>query len=293
MIDAGAVHRRELETIPFALSNLSIQLCVTEAVAAVVRRRYRGFTHRSSVETAAPQLRLVASGTGGTAADSAPPRVSIAAVDPFRVALEGEYSGHLDVEAGLGMVEGPDPARALDMLLRLALALFAPSRGWVLMHGAAIAMHDGTWALLIGESGAGKSTAARAFRSFCDELVLVHPHLHSPSGPIAASTPYWHGRPGSAPCGALVCLKRDGNPRFRQVRGVDAVRLLAPHVIRPVRLGSIERTTVEALCGLARQIPVFEISCPTGPGYLPHLEQALGLLGCSLPERRRRKAGAA
>jgi hypothetical protein len=199
------------------------------------------------------------------------------------VLLEGDGQGYLDLQSWRGEIHGPDLLTAADALLRLGLSLLAPASGWLLLHGAAIAMEDGQWALLIGASRAGKSTASRAFRSFCDEMVLVRP---GPDRPTAASTPYWNGEAGTGTCGAIVCLQRNATPHFRRLRGTQAVRAVLPHLMRHVRLETADVQIVERLCRLVRQVPVLEVCCPEGDEYLPFLMDALDQLGLPPLERK-------
>ncbi len=279
---AGSLRGTRVEptTIPIAIANLSVELNVPATLVGAVRRRYRGFTQSSSASLITPALRLFASGSPAlTPSDPETlPRIDVTTLDPTCIRLAGDCSGQLDLAAMRGEIHGPNALTALDALLRLALSLLAPRAGWLLLHGAAIALTDGRWGLLLGRSGAGKSTAARAFKSFCDELVLARP---GGAGCEAASTPYWGGLPGRAECGALVCLDKGGDPDVRRLRGADAVRALAPHALRHVRLGQSEENAMTAICDLAHCAPVFEVRCPTGFQFVPFLNEALVGLGCA------------
>ena len=277
--------------IPLTVGNLAFDLDVPPALEAVARRKYAGFIRDASDEIAARPLRLRV-----TRSASLPeiepmrlPRLHLERIDADRVAMIGDSPGELDLANGYGEVDGRYPLAGLDALLRLALSLISPRNGWLLFHGAALAVRDERWAVLLGRSGAGKSTAARAFDAYCDELVLARPHA---AGCEVASTPYWNGRAGRAPCAALVCLDKGGTIGIRPLRGGDIARSLAPHLVRHIALPDGEEATMTLLCEVARNTAVFEIGCPTGPRYLPFLEQALATIGCAPLASSQEAAGA-
>lgn len=210
------------------------------------------------------------------------PKVHLRRRGSSRFEVSGECSAWLDLESRRGMVTSGNALAAVDTLVRLSLSLIAPQHGWILMHGAAVALESGGWALLLGRSNAGKSTAARAFESHCDEWVMAR---SDPRGALAASTPYWNGTPGLARCEAIVCLEKEpicgagrrctDSPLLHELRPVHAVRALLPHVVRFVSREEIDRSVFANLCALARSVRVFCARCPTGDRYIPGLARMM------------------
>jgi hypothetical protein len=118
--------------------------------------------------------------------------------------LEGlEAAGWIDPAARRGEVL----ADAVDLLLRAAVNFDVLSRGGCLFHAAAVAV-QGRAHLFPGRSGAGKSTLASLARvPLGDELCAVVP---GPGGLRVYGTPWWSGRPGSAPLAGVYALAWDG-----------------------------------------------------------------------------------
>ena len=93
------------------------------------------------------------------------------------------------------------PAREIEYFLRVTLALFAWSRGGLLVHSAALKV--GEVALLFtGQSGSGKSTVValsegkRGVRALSDDLVVVRPVLGAWH---VYGTPFWNFQPDGIP----------------------------------------------------------------------------------------------
>ncbi len=192
--------------------------------------------------------------------------------DGRRLRLEGDVRGRLDLDTRTGAIAGRDGLAAADTLVRLALSSAAAECGWLLLHGAAIAADGGGWVLVLGQSGAGKSTAAAAFESFCDEWVFLRP---APAGAECASTPYWRGRPGRAECRAVVCLERGEPAVFARVAGAAALAALSHHVVRFAPLRGQDERMLELLAAIAAAVPVHRAACPSGGRYLPFLRNRL------------------
>jgi hypothetical protein len=164
--------------------------------------------------------------------------------------------------SGLGVV---------DALMRAALSLTLPQEGALLLHGALVAHPEGDASAYLGASGAGKSTVARATGGACDELVIARV---SPHGVSLFATPYWRGRPFSAPARAFVHLRR-GIPIWRRLGGSAALRALFENTIRYLNHEPSERA-IFALCAHASlKTPVVEASCPTGDAFLPFVLGAM------------------
>lgn len=125
-----------------------------------------------------------------------------------RLRVEGaETMGFLDATAQQGEVVADASFLAVDGLLRAAITLDVLGRGGCLFHAAAVVV-DGGAHLVPGRSGSGKSTfAALASEPLSDELCAVVP---GPEGFAVHGTPWWTGRPGSAPLAGIHVLSWDG-----------------------------------------------------------------------------------
>jgi hypothetical protein len=125
-----------------------------------------------------------------------------------RLRVEGaETMGFLDEAARRGEVVADASFLAVDGFLRAAITLDVLGRGGCLFHAAAVAV-DGGAHLVPGRSGSGKSTfAALASEPLSDELCAVVP---GPEGFAVHGTPWWTGRPGSAPLAGIHVLSWDG-----------------------------------------------------------------------------------
>jgi hypothetical protein len=181
-----------------------------------------------------------------------------------RVVLEGTGGrGVVDVEAREGVVH---ELGAVDALVRASLSLLLPLDGALLLHGALA----GDTAF-VGDSGAGKSTVARALDAACDELVIARP---TETGVRFYSTPYWGGRPFHVDGRALVCLSR-GSGSFTQLRGAEALRAILRHAVRFVAWPDGDRALFSAAATISSRVRVLEAACPTGEAFLPFLFGAL------------------
>ena len=261
------------------IASIRIGLTVGPRLRHRLRRRYGDFLRTTPLHAPRPQLRLISLPDDSPEDSRRLPAVRLDSRDELHVQLLGDCVGSLDVAGGHGVLERGAGFIGVDAMLRLSLSMLAPGAGWVLLHGAAMEVASGGWALLLGPSGAGKSTAARAFTSWCDELVLARPEGDRAE---AASTPYWNGHAGRAPCRALVCLERAEVALVRQLRGGEAVRALLEHVVRHVPRESADRTLFERICALARAVPVLRVRCTSGPHYPGELARALQSSGLPL-----------
>jgi hypothetical protein len=189
------------------------------------------------------------------------------------VTLLGTAEGRFELATRTGQLDGVAGLGPIDSMLRAALSLVLPEAGALLLHGALVPGADGTATVFVGRSGAGKSTVARAFGAACDELVVVRP-----VGDLlrVSATPYWQGRPFEAVCRTLVCLER-GTPRVAPVRGAEAARLLARHVVRYVAWPPAERAILACVAAAVGRTAMIDAVCPTGSAFLPFLERALDL----------------
>jgi hypothetical protein len=260
------------------VGSVRIRIDADPFAAARLRQRYVEFVVPDAGAGAGARLRLttLAGGTHGPGGTAVVPDLRLETGDDDTIRLHGDCRATLDLADGRGVLEAGDGFTGMDALVRLSLSLLAPSHGWIVLHGAAIELASGGWALLLGRSGAGKSTAARAFVSYCDEMVLMRP-----DGPSAeaASTPYWNGRPGRAPCRVVVCLERGETPASTILTGGDAVRALFPHVVRHVAQDGADRTLFERLCAVAARVPALLVRSASGDSYPGSLGLALASAG--------------
>ncbi|HUS63500.1 MAG TPA: hypothetical protein VMZ28_03115 [Kofleriaceae bacterium] len=199
------------------------------------------------------------------------------------VCLDGAARGTFDLAERRGAVHGVTGLGPVDALLRAALSLTLPFDGALLVHGATVPWH-GRALVLCGASGAGKSTAGLALGAACDELTVLRP---GPCGVTVEATPYWQGRPLAAPLAALVCLERarEGGPAFSALRGADAVRALASHVVRYMALPAVERAVLAEVARVCTNGSVSRATCPEGPAFLPFLTARLQTATATATER--------
>jgi hypothetical protein len=148
-----------------------------------------------------------------------------------RLVVEGaESMGFLDATARQGEAVADASFVAVDGLLRAAITLDVLGRGGCLFHAAAVVV-DGGAHLVPGRSGSGKSTfAALASAPLSDELCAVVP---GPVGFAVHGTPWWTGRPGSAPLAGLHVLSWDGEGLSALPRPA-ALRHLVGNITLPV-----------------------------------------------------------
>jgi hypothetical protein len=184
-----------------------------------------------------------------------------------RVILEAPGGrGVIDVEMREGLVEDAAGLGAVDSLVRAALSLVLPLEGALLLHGALA--RD---IAFVGDSGAGKSTVARALGAACDELVIARP---TATGVRFFSTPYWGGRPFHSDGRALVCLSR-GAGTLEPMHGAEALKAILRHVVRFVSWPEGDRALFTVAAEISSRVPVLSAECPTGEAFLPFLLGAL------------------
>ena len=257
--------------------DVQVILRASAQVLAAVRLRYGAFeaaTEPSAATAIAPPTTIELTVRQGARFAPTLERESDAALTldgQGAVTLRGTALGRFDLQTRSGWLDGVAGLGPIDSMLRAALSLVLPEAGALLLHGALVPSADGAATVFVGQSGAGKSTVARAFGAACDELVIVRPVGDSLR---AWATPYWQGRPFEADCRTLVCLDR-GAPRVTTVRGAAAARLLAPHVVRYVAWPTAERAILAGVAATVERTQIVEAVCPTGDAFLPFLEQAL------------------
>lgn len=147
------------------------------------------------------------------------------------VLVEGaEDLGWLDPVARRAEVRSDPMSIALEPLLRAALATDVLAQGGCLVHAAAVVV-DGLAHLFPGRSGSGKSTfAALASLTLTDELSVILP---GPGGFRIHGTPWWRGRPGSAPLARVYEIGWDGEA-VRPLERIRELRHLLTNLVLPV-----------------------------------------------------------
>jgi hypothetical protein len=170
--------------------------------------------------------------------------------------LEGrERYGFLDPASGQGEALLDPHLLVLDALVRVAMALDLADRNGCLFHAAALVV-DGAAHVAPGRSGAGKSTiAGLAGDVLADEVCAVVP---GEEGFSVHGTPWWRGRPGTAPLAATWTLGWDAE-RTEALPAAEALRHLCTNMVVP-GVGRAERTGFELCARVATAVPFGRLS---------------------------------
>ena len=262
----------------FVVGGLAIAVEAPAAVGRALLARYGAFSDESHRPAA---FLRVATGEGFVAdyrldEPSAALRVQ-ASRSGARVLLDGGARGWFDPGSGNGVLDDATHLGEVDAIFRLALALLLPRRGALLVHGAAVPMPsgpvNGRVAVLVGASGAGKSTAAAALGpGLGDELVVLHA---AEAGVEASGTPYWHGQPARLPVAIVGCLERGRSVGAEPLHGGAALRALMPHVVRYLVDAEADRAIFSCAASVAGRVPMVRLACPEGPAFVPFLRDTL------------------
>ena len=192
--------------------------------------------------------------------------------------------GSIDLRDGEGAVlrlPGGDPARRLWGSINLLIAALGgalPARGGLLLHGAA-ALVDGRVFLLTGESGAGKTTWARACAAaglpvLSDDQVLVDVAAEPPQAlgsPLRARDFAAPGR-GRWPL-AAVLLPRHGAPALAAASALRANAVLQANALfAPAR----DPHVGDLVHRLAARVPVRELTFAPDASFVPLLRDFAG-----------------
>jgi hypothetical protein len=152
----------------------------------------------------------------------------------------------------------------LDELL---VSLFLAARGWgVEVHACGAVDRQGDGHLLVGASGAGKSTMARRWsrvagpRILSDDRVIVRPEK---TGFCLFGTP-WHGEldccdTGAAPLRAIYFLRKGRRNRLARLRPAEAVSRLFVCSFLPLYSRSALETGLGFLERLCRSVPCYRM----------------------------------
>ena len=282
---APRAHAASAGCVALRIGSLAIDIDADAELSAALLDRYGAFEGSGPEEAATCRVRIDARSNEVSTNPGAPLGLHTARLEELEgglLEIAGDFRAAFDPATRRGDLERGEGTIGVDMLLRLALSLCALEDGWVLLHGAAVELRSGGWAVLVGESGAGKSTAARQFASRCDELVLARA---GNDGAEAGSTPYWRGEPGRAVCEAIVWLDRSPIPAMDVLRGSHAARAVLRHAVRFVRNPVAASLLIANVRNLAARVSVLHALAPRGPGFVPWLESELGRQG--FPPRRR------
>lgn len=156
---------------------------------------------------------------------------------------------------------------ALDALFGLALQVSALARGALVVHAAAGVLDGQAW-LMPGESGTGKSTAAREAgfdRVLADEMVVVR---RATSGFVAWGTPFWSkGRTlpfdaGFAPLGVVARLRQADAVAARPMRQDDLAAYLIRSVVLYETSADARRRAFELACDVVEAVRGVELAFP-------------------------------
>ena len=147
-----------------------------------------------------------------------------------------------------------------QILLARALA----DRQACFMHAAGVDI-GGKGLLLVGHSGAGKTTMARMLRTrgevLCDDRIIVR---RWPGGLRIHGT-WSHGElpdvsAGSTPLSVVLFLeKADVNRLVPMTRGIEIARLLAQHVVRSLVTTDWWEKILTLIDSIAREVPAYRL----------------------------------
>lgn len=197
-----------------------------------------------------------------------------------------ERTSHEDPLARLGISQD-DPAEfseTVTNLVRVVLAAGYGSAGTHVFHSSALALRDGRAVLLLGPSGAGKTTAARLALDagrpvLSDDLNLVdarEPAIFVQAFPYSGSygPRQWQGIP-AYPLAAVFRLEQAGRHEVVPARAADAIaRLAACSPFVNAMPGQYEKL-LESLTDLVRRVPTYTLRFRKDPGFLELVENAL------------------
>lgn len=212
-----------------------------------------------------------------TALSAAPDGEGIAALYAERIEFAAEgarwefraasFRGVLDLDRRRGEVFGPLHRHAVDLAIRLLLA--SELAAGLVVHGALLGSPSGAW-LCAGPSGAGKTTLGRLFpeAALCDELTFLR--REDVGGWTAYATPFWQGRPVSAPLLGVRWIRHGESDRLARLRGPEAWRRLAPEVRWPP--GDAAAAALGRLTQLLAEVEVAELAFRPTPGVWSVLE---------------------
>jgi MoaA/NifB/PqqE/SkfB family radical SAM enzyme len=147
-----------------------------------------------------------------------------------------------------------------QILLARALA----DRQACFFHAAGMVI-GGKGILLVGHSGAGKTTAARMLRNhgdvLCDDRIIVR---RGPTGLRIHGT-WSHGdladvSAGSAPLSAILFLeKAEANRLVPVTQGIETARFLVQYVVKPLVTGDWWEKVLALIENMAREVPAYRL----------------------------------
>jgi MoaA/NifB/PqqE/SkfB family radical SAM enzyme len=147
---------------------------------------------------------------------------------------------------------------------QILLARAFADRQACLLHAAGVVI-GGKGLLLVGHSGAGKTTAAKMLQAhgevLCDDRIIVR---HHPEGLRIHGT-WSHGdladvSAGSAPlCAILFLEKADANRLVPVKKGIAAARLLAQHVVKSLVTADWWEKILALMEQMAREVPAYRL----------------------------------
>lgn len=197
--------------------------------------------------------------------DPAAGRNAVGAEDYVFDRLDVRFTADADRARLRGWHNGSEGA--LDAVFGLALQVGVLARDGLVVHAAAGVIDGRAW-LLPGESGTGKSTAAREAgfdRVLADEMVVVR---RASAGFEAWGTPFWsNGRalpfdPGSAPLAVVARLRQAQAVAVSPMRQDDLVTHLIRSVVLYETSADARRRAFELACDVVGASRGVELAFP-------------------------------
>lgn len=178
------------------------------------------------------------------------------------------FEGEFDWKRGHAQATIPDSLAHIDLFLRVALGVALLRGGDTLLHAAG-AVRDQFGVVFSGPSGAGKSTIAGLCAQtgvpvLADEMLVVR---RLGSGTRVFGTPFWNGRPQSAPLGALFFLAHGPDHRAARIKPTDALPLLLKAGGAPLALPSVQQAFFDACAEVLRRVAPYRLTFAPIPTF--------------------------
>lgn len=183
--------------------------------------------------------------------------------------------GQFDLEAGRGHVIVDTGFRRFDIFIENALRMvtveLALQRNWWLLHSGALADDDGELLLLLGDSGAGKTTLTRAgatagFTPVNDDLVFVHGEsCEGFSALFHRNARLWQPEARAYPVRTFLCVRQADTDGLEAIAPAQAAaRVVGAMVTWRTRSRAEQERALEVALAWTATRPVYELSCTIG-----------------------------
>jgi hypothetical protein len=148
------------------------------------------------------------------------------------------------------------------------------------LHASGVVDQQGRGYLFCGQSGAGKSTTARAWLDARPGTVLSDDRIvvrHEQSRFWIYGTP-WHGdaalaTPARAPLAAVFLLRQSAHTHLVRIPTAQAVARLLACAFFPLYDPTAIGFAMESIGHLVQSVPCVELALERGPGFLKLLDQ--------------------